>query len=85
MPNLQVSGGRGNYTVLTHTGTRVPDNTGGPSMISDKVLMKDTLMCAIQDPTHAEHRAMLEWIGGSFDPVAFGIEDTNERLSLIKP
>lgn len=41
-------------------------------------------LAAIGDPAHEEHRMMLEWIGGSFDPVAFSIADTNERLSTIK-
>ena len=27
---------------------------------------------------------MLEWIGGSFDPVAFEISDANEHLATIK-
>jgi len=27
---------------------------------------------------------MLEWVGGSFDPKAFSLEDINEWLSDIK-
>ena len=39
---------------------------------------------AIQDPQHAEHHAMLEWVGGSFDPEHFRpdeveFEDPDER------
>jgi hypothetical protein len=28
--------------------------------------------------------SMLQWIGGTFDSVAFNIEDVNERLGAIK-
>jgi hypothetical protein len=41
-------------------------------------------LAAIRDPTHEEHHTPLEWIGGSFDPVAFCVDDINERLSFIK-
>ncbi len=42
-------------------------------------------LAAIGDPTHEDHTSMLAWIGGSFDPVAFNLEDVNERLADIKP
>ena len=35
-------------------------------------------------PLHEEHESMLEWVGGSFDPKAFSLEDINEWLSDIK-
>jgi hypothetical protein len=38
-------------------------------------------LTAIKDPTHEEHNSMLQWAGGSFDPVAFNIADANERLA----
>lgn len=38
----------------------------------------------IRDPKHEEHDQMLEWIGGSFDPTAFSLDDVNERLAGIK-
>jgi Plasmid pRiA4b ORF-3-like protein len=53
-----------------------PD-VGGPHAYFD-------FLAAIRDPIHEEHRTLLEWIGGSFDPVAFSIDDINERLSFIK-
>jgi hypothetical protein len=39
---------------------------------------------AIGDPSHEEHDDFLEWCGGSFDPTAFDIALTNQRLSQIK-
>jgi hypothetical protein len=54
-----------------------PEDVGGPNAYFD-------FLAAIKDPAHEDHRVMLEWIGGSFDPVAFSIMDTNERLSAIK-
>jgi hypothetical protein len=35
---------------------------------------------AIRDPKHEEHNAMLEWVGGSFDPEAFDLAALNRRL-----
>jgi len=31
-------------------------------------------------PRHPEHEAMLEWVGGSFDPEAFDLASLNGRL-----
>ncbi|GHD81102.1 plasmid pRiA4b ORF-3 family protein [Vogesella fluminis] len=39
---------------------------------------------AINDPTHEEHQAMLEWCGGSFDPATFDLDEVNQRLSEVK-
>lgn len=39
---------------------------------------------AIQDPEHPEHRDMLEWVGGSFDPEAFDLDEINRRLSRLR-
>jgi hypothetical protein len=38
----------------------------------------------IKDPAHEEHQQMLQWAGGPFDPAAFDLHDTNERLAEIK-
>ncbi|WP_429569131.1 hypothetical protein [Paraburkholderia sp. JPY419] len=35
------------------------------------------------DPTHEEHDHFLEWCGGSFDPAAFDLVLTNQRLSEV--
>ena len=34
----------------------------------------------IGDPGHPEHAAMLEWIGGAFDPEVFDLDAVNRRL-----
>lgn len=40
---------------------------------------------AIRDPSHPEHRALLEWVGGSFDPEAFDRRAVNEALAHLGP
>lgn len=37
-------------------------------------------LIAINNPTHPEHREMLEWVGGAFDPAAFDLADVNLGL-----
>ena len=39
---------------------------------------------AIQNPDHPEHESMLEWVGGSFDPEAFDVDEVNQRLKRIR-
>jgi DNA invertase Pin-like site-specific DNA recombinase len=39
---------------------------------------------AIQQPDHPEHESMLEWIGGSFDPNAFDLDEVNQQLKQIR-
>ena len=39
---------------------------------------------AIKDPKHSEHKEMLEWAGGSFDPEEFDIREVNESLKRLK-
>ena len=39
---------------------------------------------AIQNPDHPEHNEMLEWIGDSFDPEEFDLEEINPALSRVK-
>jgi hypothetical protein len=40
----------------------------------------------IADPEHAEHKNMLRWAGGAFDPEAFDLNRINRQLqSLIRP
>ena len=34
----------------------------------------------IQNPNHPEHKEMLEWVGGSFDPEAFDVAKVNRSL-----
>ena len=42
------------------------------------------LLEIIKDPTHEEHEAMMEWLGGEFDPEAFGIKKVNNYLKKLK-
>ena len=39
---------------------------------------------AIRDPEHEQHKEMLEWIGASFDPELFDLEDVNRSLKTIR-
>lgn len=38
---------------------------------------------AIGDPSHEEHAAMLEWVGGSFDPEGFDLALVNRGLVAV--
>jgi len=40
---------------------------------------------AIRDPKHPEHAAMLEWVGGAFDPEAFDRQAVNDELAHLGP
>jgi len=51
-----------------------PEDAGGPGGYAE-------LLEALADPGHEEHAAMLEWVGGSFDPDAFDLDAVNARLS----
>ncbi|MGH9594776.1 MAG: plasmid pRiA4b ORF-3 family protein [Bryobacteraceae bacterium] len=42
------------------------------------------LLVAIGDPEHSEHEEMREWIGDSFDPDAFSVEDVNRLLAPLQ-
>jgi hypothetical protein len=53
-----------------------PEDVGGPHSYFG-------FLAAIKDPAHEEHNNLLQWIGGSFDPVAFNIADVNARLAGI--
>lgn len=39
---------------------------------------------AIQDPNNPEHEDMLEWVGGSFDPEAFNLDEINQKLRKVR-
>ena len=51
----------------------LPEDVGGPDVFMDFVE-------AILDPAHEEHRAMLDWYGGPFDPIGF--EEARARLGM---
>jgi hypothetical protein len=61
------------------TGKRAcpPEDVGGIWSYSD-------LLEAIRDPAHPEHREMLQWAGGSFDPEAFDLEEVNDALKRVR-
>lgn len=44
----------------------------------------DSFLEAISDPNHEEHASYLEWIGGSFDPEAFDVDEANARLQKLR-
>jgi hypothetical protein len=43
------------------------------------------LLEVLRDPKHPEHREMLEWVGGAFDPEAFDLQAVNETLAHLGP
>ncbi len=54
-----------------------PEDCGGPGGYFE-------ILKVIQDPNHPEHDEKLEWIGGSFDPEAFDIDEINRELEKIR-
>ena len=53
------------------------EDCGGPGGYAD-------LLAALADPTHAEHRALLEWAGGPIDAEAFDLSETNAMLQRVR-
>jgi len=51
-----------------------PDDCGGVGGYQE-------FLEAIGDPFHPEHEAMLEWIGGEFDPEYFDPDEVNDELA----
>ena len=54
-----------------------PEDVGGSAGYAE-------FLEALNDPDHEEHNRMITWIGGSFDPSAFNLGDTNQILKSIK-
>ena len=50
-----------------------PEDSGGPPGYAE-------LREALADPAHPEHEQMLEWIGESFDPAWFSVDEVNAAL-----
>lgn len=50
-----------------------PEDCGGPWGYG-------SFLGAISNPGHEQHKEMLEWAGGAFDPEAFSVEAVNLRL-----
>jgi Plasmid pRiA4b ORF-3-like protein len=42
------------------------------------------LLETIGDPEHEEHEELLDWVGGSFDPDAFSVDEINRRLAPLQ-
>ena len=42
------------------------------------------LLVALFDPHHEEHDAMLEWVGGKYDPNAFDLAATDRALKRLR-
>ncbi|MEI6436215.1 MAG: plasmid pRiA4b ORF-3 family protein [Bacteroidota bacterium] len=51
-----------------------PEDCGGASGYMD-------LLNILQQPEHEEYQGMLDWLGGSFDPAYFNLDEVNQRLS----
>ena len=54
-----------------------PEDCGGVWGYAD-------LLKIIKNPRHKEHKTMLEWLGGPFDPEAFDMNKTNTFLRKLK-
>lgn len=39
---------------------------------------------ALHDPSHPEHEDMLMWVGGSFDPEAFSVEEVSRCFKAAR-
>jgi len=42
------------------------------------------LLVALSDPDHEEHDAMLEWVGGKFDPNAFDVATVDQAMKRLR-
>ena len=42
------------------------------------------LLEALRDPAHDQHKEMLEWVGGDFDPEAFSVDDINQQRAPLQ-
>ncbi len=44
----------------------------------------ENFLQALKDPNHPEHNEYPEWIGGTFDPEVFDLNEINQGLSRLK-
>src|SRR5712692_1369899 len=54
-----------------------PEDVGGISGY-------DNFLQALKDPDHPEHQEFLDWIGGTFDPEEFDVDQINQKLRSIR-
>jgi hypothetical protein len=59
------------------TGSSQPEDCGGAWGYED--LLKIT-----KNRRHKQHKSMMEWLGGKFNPEAFDIEKVNKYLQKLK-
>lgn len=57
--------------------TCLPEDCGGIRGYAD-------LLKIIHNPAHEEYEGMMEWLGGSFDPDKFNIDDINRSLARFR-
>ena len=53
-----------------------PEDVGG-------TVGNENLLEAIHDPNHPQHKGYLEWVGDSFDPEAFDLDEVNRNLRRL--
>ena len=75
--NVLASDGRAYPRCVAGAGACPPEDVDGARGYSE-------FLVAIQEADHPEHREMLDWVGGSFDPRAFapadvGFDDPKKR------
>jgi hypothetical protein len=69
----------GNEKPACITGTRAcpPEDCGGPPGY-------EYFLEVIADSSHEDHDEMLAWIGGSFNPEYFNLEETNKAVKQVR-
>jgi len=72
-------------TVPLHTATAYPACIAGkrhcPPEDCGGTWGYDELLEILADPAHPQHEEQLEWLGGSFDPDAFSVAETDAMLA----
>ncbi len=53
-----------------------PEDVGGIGRYDD-------FLQAITDPAHPEHQEFTEWIGDTFDPEEFDVNEVNQKLWVL--
>ena len=57
---------------------------GGPPEDVGSTCGYEDFLKAIKNPKHKEHKEMLEWVGGKFEPEAFSVEAVNRTLKELQ-
>jgi len=58
----------------------------GPALLKTAAVPQDTMTYwwLLSDPDHEEHDAMLDWVGGKYDPNAFNIAAVDRALKRLR-